>query len=82
MKSKHFCISMRVVKEESEDGSSLEDTMHPLELHLVRGILCYPIPNSLEDEWTRRDTGAAAVVQYRDVLGGGPLRGLAQVEGT
>jgi hypothetical protein len=73
---------MRVVKEESEDGSSLEDTMHPFELHLVRGILCYPIPNSLEDEWTRRDTGAAAVVQYRDVLGGGPLRGLAQVEGT
>jgi hypothetical protein len=56
--------------------------MHPFELHLVRGILCYPIPNSLEDEWTRRDTGAAAVVQYRDVLGGGPLRGLAQVEGT
>ena len=29
----------------------------------------------MEDEWLRRDTGTAAVVQYCDVLEGGPLRG-------
>ena len=49
--------------------------MHPLQLHLVQSLLSHPISNSLEDEWNRRDTGAAAVVQYCDVLEGGPLRG-------
>ncbi|OOQ91679.1 C2H2 finger domain protein [Penicillium brasilianum] len=68
-------LSGTVVKEESEDESSLEDTMHPFQLHLVQSLLSYPISNSLEDEWNRRDTGAAAVVQYCDVLEGGPLRG-------
>lgn len=55
-------LSGTVVKEESEDESSLEDRMHPLQLHLVQSLLSYPISNSLEDEWNRRDTGAAAVV--------------------
>ncbi|KAJ5775856.1 uncharacterized protein N7511_000867 [Penicillium nucicola] len=67
-------LSGTAVKEESED-SPLEDTMHPLQLHLVQSLLSYPVSNSLEDEWHRRDTGAAAVVQYYDVLEGGPLRG-------
>ncbi|KAJ5455026.1 hypothetical protein N7530_002366 [Penicillium desertorum] len=40
-----------------------------------QSLLSYPVSNSLEDEWHRRDTGAAAVVQYCDVLEGGPLRG-------
>lgn len=63
-----------MVKNESEDESSLED-MHPLQLHLVQSLLSYLISNSLEDEWNRRDTGATAVVQYYDVNKGGPLRG-------
>ena len=68
-------LSGTAVKEESETNSSLEDTMHPLQLHLVQSLLSYPVSNSLEDEWHRRDTGTAAVVQYCDVLEGGPLRG-------
>ncbi|KAJ5117911.1 uncharacterized protein N7443_001745 [Penicillium atrosanguineum] len=68
-------LSGTVVKEDSEDKSSLEDTMHPLQLHLVQSLLSYPVSNSLEGEWHRRDTGTAAVVQYCDVLEGGPLRG-------
>ncbi|KAJ5202924.1 hypothetical protein N7449_005003 [Penicillium cf. viridicatum] len=67
-------LSGTAVKEESED-SPLEDTMHPLQLHLVQSLLSYPVSNSLEDEWHRGDTGTAAVVQYCDVLEGGPLRG-------
>ncbi|OQE70407.1 hypothetical protein PENNAL_c0117G09566 [Penicillium nalgiovense] len=62
------------VKEENEDKSSLEDTMHPLQLHLAQSLPSYH-SNSLEDEWHLRDTGTAAVVQYCDVLEGGPLRG-------
>ncbi|KAF3492426.1 C2H2 finger domain protein [Arthroderma uncinatum] len=68
-------LSGTLVKEEIEGGSSLEDTMHPLQLHLVQSLLSYPISNSSEDEWNRRDMGAAAVVQYCDVLEGSPLRG-------
>ncbi|KAJ6093617.1 hypothetical protein N7486_008906 [Penicillium sp. IBT 16267x] len=68
-------LSGTAVKEESDNSSSLEDTMHPLQLHLVQSLLSYPVSNSLEDEWHRRDTGTAAVVQYYDVLEGGPLRG-------
>ncbi|KAJ5346768.1 uncharacterized protein N7506_000021 [Penicillium brevicompactum] len=67
-------LSGTAVKEESED-SPLEDTMHPLQLHLVQSLFSYPASNSLEDEWNRRDTGTASVVQYCDVLEGGPLRG-------
>ncbi|CAG8198775.1 unnamed protein product [Penicillium nalgiovense] len=67
-------LSGTAVKEESEDAP-LEDTMHPLQLYLVQSLLSYPVSNSLEDEWHRRDTGTAAVVQYCDVLEGGPLRG-------
>ncbi|ODM16317.1 hypothetical protein SI65_08317 [Aspergillus cristatus] len=63
------------VKEVSDDKSALDDTMHPLQLHLVQSLLSYPVSNSLEDEWHRRDTGTAAVVQYCDVLEGGLLRG-------
>ncbi|KAJ5981933.1 hypothetical protein N7451_012033 [Penicillium sp. IBT 35674x] len=62
-------------REDSEDKSSSEDTMHPLQLHLVQSLFSYPVTNSLEDEWHRRDRGTAAVVQYCDVLEGGPLRG-------
>jgi hypothetical protein len=68
-------LSGAAAKEENEDNPSLEDTMHPLQLHLVQSLLSYPISNSLEDEWHRRDMGTAAVVQYCDVLEGGPLRG-------
>lgn len=68
-------LSGTAVKEESDDSSSSEDTMHPLQLHLVQSLLSYPVSNSLEHEWHRRDTGTAAVVQYCDVLEGGPLRG-------
>lgn len=68
-------LSGTAAKEESDDSSALEDTMHPLQLHLVQSLLSYPISNSLEDEWHRRDTGTASVVQYCDVLEGGPLRG-------
>ncbi|OQD86856.1 hypothetical protein PENSOL_c084G09410 [Penicillium solitum] len=68
-------LSGAAVKEENEHNPSLEDTMHPLQLYLVQSLLSYPVSNSLEDEWHRRDTGAAAVVQYCDVLEGGPLRG-------
>ncbi|KAJ6067943.1 uncharacterized protein N7446_004980 [Penicillium canescens] len=68
-------LSGAAVKEENEDNPSLEDTMHPLQLHLVQSLLSYPVSNSLEDEWHRRDTGTEAVVQYCDVLEGGPLRG-------
>lgn len=68
-------LSGTAVKEESDENSCLEDTMHPLQLHLVQSLLSYPVSNSLEDEWHRRDTGTAAVVQYCDVLEGGPLRG-------
>jgi len=68
-------LSGTAVKEVSDDKSTLDDTMHPLQLHLVQSLLSYPVSNSLEDEWHRRDTGAAAVVQYCDVLEGGPLRG-------
>ena len=49
--------------------------MHSLQLHLVQSLLSYPISNSFENEWHRRDTGTAAVVRYCDVLEGGPLRG-------
>ncbi|KAJ6061027.1 hypothetical protein N7499_004108 [Penicillium canescens] len=65
-------LSGTAVKEESED-SPLEDTMHPLRC-ISCSLLSYPVSNSLEDEWHRRDTGSAAVVQYCDVLEGGPLR--------
>ncbi|KAJ5179439.1 hypothetical protein N7492_002649, partial [Penicillium capsulatum] len=68
-------LSGAAAKEEKEDNPSLEDTMHPLQLHLVQSLLSYPVSNSLEDEWHRRDAGTAAVVQYCDVLEGGPLRG-------
>ncbi|KAJ5608637.1 hypothetical protein N7528_009204 [Penicillium herquei] len=68
-------LSGAVVEEISKDGSCLDDTMHPLQLHLVQSLLSYPVSNSLEDEWHRRDTGTAAVVLYCDVLEGGPLRG-------
>ncbi len=68
-------LSGAAVEEESEDESLLEDNMHPLQLRLVRNLLSYPISNSLEDEWNRRDAGAAAVVQYCDHPEGGPLRG-------
>ena len=68
-------LSGTVVEEESEDESFLEDTMHPLQLHLLQSLLSYPVSNSLEDEWNRRDMAAAAVVQYCDVREGGPLRG-------
>ncbi|KAL4744820.1 hypothetical protein BDW72DRAFT_187829 [Aspergillus terricola var. indicus] len=37
-------------------------------------LLSYPISNSLEDEWNRDDAAAYAVIQYCDVLEGGPLR--------
>ncbi|THC87622.1 hypothetical protein EYZ11_012932 [Aspergillus tanneri] len=62
------------VEEESEDEST-SDNMHPLQLRLVQSLLSYPISNSLEDEWNRRDAGAEAVVQYCDVPEGGPLKG-------
>ncbi|ODM16321.1 hypothetical protein SI65_08321 [Aspergillus cristatus] len=68
-------LSGAAAKEEKEDNSPLEDTMHPLQLHLVQSLLSYPVSNSLEDEWHRRDTGTAAVTQYCDVLEGGPSRG-------
>ncbi|KAB8227561.1 DUF3435 domain-containing protein [Aspergillus alliaceus] len=68
-------LSGTAVKEEGEDESLLENNMHPLQLHLVQCLVSYPMSNSLEDEWNRRDAGAAAVVQYCDVLEGGPLRG-------
>ncbi|PYH76328.1 hypothetical protein BO82DRAFT_407201 [Aspergillus uvarum CBS 121591] len=68
-------LSGTMVKEESKDESFLKDTIHPLQLHLVQSLLSYPISNSLEDEWNWRDTGAAAVVQYCDVLEGGLLKG-------
>lgn len=68
-------LSGEAVKEENEDKFSLEDNMHPLQLHLAQSLLSYPVSNSLEDEWHRRVTGTAAVVQCCDVLEGGPLRG-------
>ncbi|KAJ5962649.1 hypothetical protein N7501_007590 [Penicillium viridicatum] len=68
-------LSGAAVKEESEAKLFLEDTMHPLQLLLVQSLLSYPVSNSLEDEWHRRDSGTAAVMQYCDVLEGGPLRG-------
>ena len=68
-------LSGTVVKEANEGKSSLENTMHPLQLQLVQSLLSYPVSNSLEDEWHRRDTGTLVVVQYCDVLEGGPLSG-------
>ncbi|KAE8334196.1 hypothetical protein BDV24DRAFT_156995 [Aspergillus arachidicola] len=61
--------------EEDEDRSHLEDDMHPVQLHLVQCLVLYPISNSLEDEWNRRDAGADAVTQYCGVFEGGPRRG-------
>ncbi|KAJ5249289.1 hypothetical protein N7468_000740 [Penicillium chermesinum] len=68
-------LSGTAVQEEYEDRSSLEDTMHPLQLHLVQSLLSYPVSNSVEDEWRRRDAGTEAVAQYCDVHEGGPPRG-------
>lgn len=63
-------LSGTAVREESEDESFLEDTMHTLQLHLVQSLLSYPISNSLDDEGNRRDTGAGSVVEYCSVLEG------------
>ncbi|OGM39396.1 hypothetical protein ABOM_012132 [Aspergillus bombycis] len=68
-------LSGTAVEEEDEDRSPLEDNMHPLQLYLVQCLVSYPISNSLEDEWNRRDTGADAVAQYCGVFEGGPRRG-------
>ncbi|OJJ87638.1 uncharacterized protein ASPGLDRAFT_976128 [Aspergillus glaucus CBS 516.65] len=49
-------------------------TKNHLQLLLQR-LLLYPTSNSVEDEWKRRDDAVDAVVQYCDVLEGGPLCG-------
>jgi len=68
-------LSNTTVKDESKDEeSSLQDDMHLLQLLLQR-LLLYPTSNSVEDEWKRRDDPVDAVVQYCDVLEGGPLHG-------
>lgn len=75
-------LSGRAVKEEDEDKTPLENNIHPLQLHLVQCLVSYPTSTSLEDEWNRRDAGAAAVVQYCDVLEGGPQRGRPKRESS
>ncbi|KAL2817948.1 hypothetical protein BDW59DRAFT_152275 [Aspergillus cavernicola] len=72
-------LSGTVVKEEDEP---LEDAIPPPQLHLLQCLVSYPISNSLEDEWNRRDAAADAVMQYCDVLEGGPLRGRPKRETT
>ncbi|KAH3113789.1 hypothetical protein KXX00_000940 [Aspergillus fumigatus] len=74
-------LSGTAVQEEEDDGP-FDDAMHPILLHLLRCLLSYPISNSLEDEWNRKDAGADAVMQYCDVLEGGPLRGRPRRETT
>lgn len=69
-------MSNTAVKDESKDEeSSFQDDIHPLQLLLLQRLLSYPTSNSVEDEWKRRDDAVDAVVQYCDVLEGGPLRG-------
>lgn len=52
-----------------------EFEMPPAQIHLLEGLLTWPVSDSLEDEWRRRNQGVEAVVQYCDFLEGGPLRG-------
>ncbi|KAL4984463.1 hypothetical protein BDW68DRAFT_193609 [Aspergillus falconensis] len=75
-------LSGTIVEEEEEDNKPLENAISPPQLHLLQCLLSYPISNSLEDEWNRRDTAADAVMQYCDVLEGGPLRGRPKRETT
>jgi hypothetical protein len=70
------------VVEKEEDDEPLVDAMSPPQLHLLQCLLSYPISNSLEDEWNRRDAAADAVMQYCDILEGGPLRGRPKRETT
>lgn len=74
-------LSGTALKEEEED-EPFEDAVPPTQLHLLQCLMSYPISNSLEDEWNRRDAGANAVLQYCDVLEGGPLRGRPRRETT
>ena len=61
--------------DDDDDGSSYTDDVHPLLSHLLKSLLSYPVSDSLENEWIRRDVGTDAVMQYCDVPEGGPLRG-------
>ncbi|KAL2836851.1 hypothetical protein BJX68DRAFT_250307 [Aspergillus pseudodeflectus] len=71
-----------VKEEDEEEDEPFEDAMPPPQLHLLQCLLSFPISNSLEDEWSRRDAAADAVMQYCDVLEGGPLRGRPRREIT
>ncbi len=73
-------LSGTAVKEEEDEP--FKDAMPPPQLHLLHCLMSYPISNSLEDEWNRRDAAADAVMQYCDVLEGGPLRGRPRRETT
>ena len=69
-------LSNTTVKDESKDKeSSLHYNMHPLQLLLLQRLLSCPTSKSVEDELKWCDDAVDAVVQYCDVLNGGPFRG-------
>ncbi|OJJ65752.1 hypothetical protein ASPBRDRAFT_70231 [Aspergillus brasiliensis CBS 101740] len=73
-------LSSTAVKEEEDE--LLEDAIPRNQLHLLQCLLSYPISNSLEDKWNRRDAAADAVIQYCNILKEGPLRGRPRQETT
>ncbi|BAE64523.1 unnamed protein product [Aspergillus oryzae RIB40] len=78
MKSKHSWILKRSCPALQSKRTRIDrpwKTTCILQLHLVQCLVSYPISNSLEDEWNRRDAGADAVTQYCGVFEGGPRRG-------
>lgn len=52
-----------------------EFTMPPEQILLVETFFTWPTPDSLEDEWVRRNRAVAAGIQYCGFQEGGPLRG-------
>lgn len=52
-----------------------EDHMPPEQIYLIEKLLTWPVSQSLEAEWERRNAAVAAVSQYCSVQEGGPLRG-------
>jgi hypothetical protein len=52
-----------------------EFTMPQQQILAVEAFLTWPVSDSLDDEWVRRNKAVAAAVQYCGFTEGGPLRG-------
>jgi hypothetical protein len=69
-------LTGRAVDNESAREVLRQDfTMPQQQILAVEAFLTWPVSDSLDDEWARRNKAVAAAVQYCGFAEGGPLRG-------